>query len=607
MDRNQAIGLILITILLVVYFQFFTPEPEQSEESAPAETEEVQAQEEKIEETPAAVIQTPQQPDSLIDQQLANELGIFAPHARGTNELIVLENNDLEIIFSKKGGKPFQVRLKEFETHSRQPLILFDSISSVKELVIQSAGKTVDLYDLFYEAQKSNAGDSSKLSFTLNLGPGQSIKHTYTLGPSGYQLKYNLETSGLTNLVDNINPELRWSSKLKHLEKDIVQSRTVTTVTYYTKGGDFDDLGERSTDLEEETISEPVSWVGFKQHFFTGAIISNKGFTKAFLRTQVDQADENTVKEAYASMAIDRSQFLSESNGFTFYFGPNNYQVLKKVTEGFSDNIYLGWPPVNLVNKFLIVPMFNFLENYIGNYGLIIIILVLVIKLILSPLSYKSYVSMAKTKVLKPELDEIKAKYPDDMQKAQQEQMKLYQQVGVNPLSGCIPLLLQMPILFAMFYLFPNSIELRQESFLWADDLSTYDSILSLPFSIPVYGDHVSLFTLLMTASTILYTWQNNQVSTVQGPMKTFSYLMPVIFMFVLNSFPASLSFYYFVSNIVTFGQQILIRRFVDEDKIKTILDENRLKNKGKKKSVFQAKLEEAMRASEDAKKKKSK
>jgi YidC/Oxa1 family membrane protein insertase len=193
------------------------------------------------------------------------------------------------------------------------------------------------------------------------------------------------------------------------------------------------------------------------------------------------------------------------------------------------------------------------------------------------------------------------------MQKAQQEQMKLYQQVGVNPLSGCIPLLLQMPILFAMFYMFPNSIELRQEAFLWADDLSTYDSILSLPFNIPVYGDHVSLFTILMTASTILYTWSNNQITTVQGPMKTFSYLMPIIFMFVLNSFPASLSFYYFVSNIVTFGQQALIRRFVDEDKIKAILDENRLKNKGKKKSVFQLKLEEAMRTKEDAKKKKSK
>ena len=212
---------------------------------------------------------------------------------------------------------------------------------------------------------------------------------------------------------------------------------------------------------------------------------------------------------------------------------------------------------------------------------------------------------MAKMKVMKPELDELKEKTGGDQQKFQQEQMNLYRQVGVNPLSGCIPMVMQMPILFAMFYFFPGSIELRQESFLWADDLSTYDSIMTLPFSIPIYGDHVSLFVLLMTASTILYTWSNNQMSTVQGPMKTVSYMMPLIFLFVLNSFPASLSFYYFVANIITFGQQAVIRKFVNEDKIKAILDENRSSNKGKKKSKFQQRLETAMKASEETKKKK--
>jgi YidC/Oxa1 family membrane protein insertase len=285
-----------------------------------------------------------------------------------------------------------------------------------------------------------------------------------------------------------------------------------------------------------------------------------------------------------------------------YYYGPNNYQVLKKVAPGFSKNIYLGWPPVNLVNKFLIIPTFNFLDRYIANYGIIIILLVIFIKILLFPLTYKSYISMAKTKVLKPELDAIKEKHDGDMQKAQADQMALYRQVGVNPISGCIPLLLQMPILFSMFYFFPNSIELRQEAFLWADDLSTYDSVLSLPFTIPAYGDHVSLFTILMTLSTILYTWSNSQVTTVQGPMKSMQYMMPVVFMFVLNSFPAALSFYYFVSNLVTFGQQALIRKFVDEDKIKRILDENRKKNVSKKKSKFQMRLEEAMKAKEEAK-----
>jgi len=251
--------------------------------------------------------------------------------------------------------------------------------------------------------------------------------------------------------------------------------------------------------------------------------------------------------------------------------------------------------------------VFNFLEKYIGSYGLIIILLVFIIRIILSPLTYRSHMQMAKTKVLKPELDEIKEKHEGDMQKIQAEQMKLYQQVGVNPLSGCIPLVLQMPILFAMFQFIPHAIELRHESFLWATDLSMYDSIFTIPFNVPFYGNHVSLFTILMTASTILITWSQSQMTaaSVQGPMKTMQYMMPVIFLFVLNSFPSGLTFYYFVSNIVSFAQIALIKRFVDEDKIRRILDENRKKSSTKKKSKFQARLEEAMKANQETKKKK--
>ncbi len=393
---------------------------------------------------------------------------------------------------------------------------------------------------------------------------------------------------------------------MKNLEHDVEDSRIRAAVNYYTLADGFDGFSERSTDLEEESLAS-TSWISFKQHFFTSAIIAKNKFSSGLLSMAVDESDTSTVKIGIVTMKVPADDFKSGAASFTYYLGPNNYQVLKKVTKGFDKNVYMGWPPVNIVNKYLIIPIFNFLEKYISNYGIIIIILVIIIKLLLSPLSYKSYLSMAKTKVLKPELDELKSKYPDDMQKQQKEQMKLYQQVGVNPLSGCIPMVLQMPILFAMFYFFPGSIELRQESFLWADDLSTYDSVLNLPFTIPLYGDHVSLFVLLMTASTILYTWSNNQVSAVQGPMKSMSYMMPFIFMFVLNSFPAALSFYYFVANLVTFAQQALIRKFVDEDKILAILNENRLRNKDKKKSKFQLKLEQAMKASEASGKKKGK
>ena len=312
------------------------------------------------------------------------------------------------------------------------------------------------------------------------------------------------------------------------------------------------------------------------------------------------------VKRANAKLFIPIKDLKENKADFKFYFGPNDYQTIGHVAEKFTENVYLGWPPVFWINKFVIFPVFHFLTKYIANYGVIIIILVILLRLVLFPLSYKSYLSMAKMKVLKPELDEIKERVGEDMTKVQQEQMKLYQQVGVNPISGCIPVLLQMPILFAMFYLFPASIELRQQPFLWAEDLSTYDSLIRLPFAVPFLGSHISIFTILMTAATLLYTWQNNQLSSVQGPMKTMSYVMPVIFLFVLNSFSSGLTFYYFVSTLLTFGQQAIIKRFVDEGKIRAIMEENRKKNAatGGKKSRFMSKLEDAMKASQETRKK---
>jgi len=310
------------------------------------------------------------------------------------------------------------------------------------------------------------------------------------------------------------------------------------------------------------------------------------------------------VKRANIKLAIPRTS-LAGGAYLKFFFGPNDYQKIGSVADGFAKNVYLGWPPVYWINKFIIFPVFNLLTQVISNYGLIIIILVFLLKLVLFPLSYRSYLSMAKMRVLKPDLDEIKERVGEDMTKVQQEQMKLYSQVGVNPISGCVPVLLQMPLIFAMFYLFPASIELRQQPLFWAEDLSTYDSLIHFGFEIPFLGNHLSLFTLLMTISTLIYTWQNNQLSAVQGPMKSVSYVMPVIFLFVLNRFSAGLTFYYLISNLFTFAQQAIIKRFVDEDKIKAIMEENRKKNAAgvTKKSKFMSKLEDAMKAGEEARK----
>ncbi|MCH7515005.1 MAG: membrane protein insertase YidC [Bacteroidetes bacterium] len=512
------------------------------------------------------------------------------------------KNNDVKIDFSSKGGNISHVLLKEYLTYHKKPLIILDDKSSSTSLLIGTAGNTIDLKELYYKVLQTKKADTIILEYALDLGAGKSVHQTYFFPPAGFEVGYEIRLKGLDAYLQS-DPVFRWENKMKNLEHGISDSRIRATLNYYTANGNFDGFSERSTDLEEENLPA-TKWISFKQHFFTSAIIAKRQFNSAYVSISVDEADTSTVKTGIATLKVPASD-VADGARFSYYFGPNNYQILKKVTNGFDKNIYLGFLPINLVNKYLIIPIFNFLENYISNYGIIIIILVLIIKILLSPLSYKSYLSMAKTKVLKPELDEIKKQFPDDTQKQQQEQMKLYQQVGVNPLSGCIPMLLQMPILFSMFYFFPSSIELRQESFLWADDLSTYDSIMSLPFTIPFYGDHVSLFVILMTASTILYTWSNNQMTSMQGPMKSMMYMMPVIFMFVLNSFPAALSFYYFISNIITFGQQALIKKFVDEDKIKAVLDENRLRNRDKKKSKFQLKLEQAMKVSKDTSKKK--
>ena len=606
MDKNQVTGLVLISGLLLVYFYFFAPKPteeppiENPVEMTTPDQDPVSQQEPEVQ---TQTLQAEAEQDIQQDSSETGTQGPFAEILNGEEKEVSIENDVAIFTFSTLGGSISSVELKEFETAAKEPLILLAKKSSAISEIIETQSGPLDINQVYYtpeiSASKVSGKDSLEIQFVAKDNLNQYVVKSYKIPGNTYTITQSISLDGLKNQLRNDRIAFTWVNNLKKFEKDLKTSQMKTTINYYTALGDFDDLSESSSDPEEATLNEAVSWISFKQKFFTTGIIGGKPLQGAVVMTDPNNLDTTTVK---AGLIKTNIQLEGNTTMNKYYYGPNNYQVLKKVAPGFSKNIYLGWPPVNLVNKFLIIPTFNFLDRYIANYGIIIILLVIFIKILLFPLTYKSYISMAKTKVLKPELDAIKEKHDGDMQKAQAEQMTLYRQVGVNPISGCIPLLLQMPILFSMFYFFPNSIELRQEAFLWADDLSTYDSILSLPFTIPAYGDHVSLFTILMTLSTILYTWSNSQVTTVQGPMKSMQYMMPVVFMFVLNSFPAALSFYYFVSNLVTFGQQALIRKFVDEDKIKRILDENRKKNVSKKKSKFQMRLEEAMKAKEEAK-----
>lgn len=595
MDRNSAIGLTLIAVLLLIYFNFLAPTPS-PETAQPAQVTAPHSEGGVVTDSTSVI--------TKVDSAMLLQYGALSAFATGNEEETKIENKDLQITLSNNGYIK-AVQLKDFKTYSQQPLYLAKDGNNTFSLMANYEGKDIDLYKLYYQVESAKRSDTTLITLTAKTGGNSYIRHIYSIPPTGHQIGYDIQANGIS--LNGKSVTYRWNDKIPLVEKAMADSRSKTTINYYDAAGDFDGLSEASNDLESDALATPVKWVAIRQKFFISSIIAENSFSSGEVKTFANVNDSITVKDASIELQIPIEDLTSKKASFRYYFGPNDYNMLSDVADGFSRNLSLGWPPMMWINKYVIIPIFNLLEGSISNYGIIIIILVLFVKILLLPLSYKSYLGMAKMKLLKPELDLIKEKNGDNMAQNQQDQMKLYQQAGVNPFSGCIPLLLQMPILIAMFYFFPVSIELRQQPFLWAEDLSTYDSIINLPFAIPFYGSHVSLFVLLMTASTLIYQWQNNQLSSVTGPMKSMSYMMPVIFMFMLNSFSAGLSFYYFVSNLVTFAQQAIIKRFVDEDKIMAVMEDHKKKmlaggGTGKK-SSFMSKLEQAMKASEEARK----
>ena len=609
MERNQIIGFSLIAVLFIVYIQFFGPEPK-PENTTVIDNSKVTEQSIVSKDTIKPVTLS----DSILNKENSEKYGIFAAGGSGEETELVLENKNIQVTLSSKGGNVKKVLLKNHFTYDKKPLYLANEASSQLSLVVSTAdNRAIDLNELYFIGEVNKTGDKQSAVFRLPIGEGKYVEQSFVLGADGFQMDYNLKFVGLAGMLKNTPAVFTWKNKLQKIEYDINQSRDRSTVNYYTREDGFDNLTEASRKEESEKLDSAVLWVNMKQKFFNSAFISKTAFSGAVVSSRVVGDDSIDIKELEVSVLLPFNDINSDKGNYMYFFGPNEYDVCKTVTEGFEDNVNLGWPVIKWINRFVVLPVFHLLESVIGSYGIIILILVLLLKTVLFPLSYKSYISMAKMKVMKPELDEIKAKFGDDQQKVQAEQMQLYQKVGINPMAGCIPVVLQMPILFAMFSFFPNAIELRQQSFLWSHDLSTYDAVITWKENLNIFGwnaldNHISLFTFLMTISTLVYTWFNNQMSTaVQGPMKIVSYAMPVVFMFVLNSFPAGLSFYYFVSNIVTIGQQLIIKRFVDEDSLRAKLDENRknYQTGNVKKSPFMQRLNDAMKAQEEIKKNK--
>lgn len=627
MDKNTITGLIIIFVILFTASYLNKPSDQELAKlrlkgDSIAMADLVSANE-KAKAAELAVIQPGiTKADSTTGgNELTNLYGVFAVAAKGEEKFITLENNLMKLVLSNKGGKIYSVELKDYKRYDGKPLILFEGNDNRFGLNFFSQNKSIQTDQFFFQPSVSTdlvtvtgakvtkgkegrekfndaVSDSKSVSMRLDAGNNVSIEYVYSLKHNSYLVDFNIKTSGLKK-VAGANSEyvnFLWYINMPRQEKmSKFGENNQSTIFYRFDKDEVDELNPANS--ESKSLATKVKWIGFKQQFFSSVLIADQSFLNGQISSKKKDLDSAYVAELTADLTIPLDVKGSENFPAKIFFGPNQYNTLKQFDLGMEEQLALGWTIIGWVNKFIVIPAFDFLRRYIGNFGLIILLLTIYIKLITLIFTYKSYLSSAKMRILKPEVEEIQKKYGEDKKlESQQAVMAFYKKAGVNPLGGCLPMVLQFPILVAMFYFFPISIELRQQSFLWANDLSTYDSIMTLPFTVPFgFGNHVSLFCLLMTIANILYVKYNNEMtgaSTQQMPgMKTIMYIMPVMFLFIFNSYAAGLSLYYFLSLVLTFVQMYIFKQLIDEDKIHA-----QMKAKQKvpvTKSKFQTKLEE--------------
>jgi YidC/Oxa1 family membrane protein insertase len=592
MDRNQVIGFSLLAALLIAYV--FYNQHEQQKYTDQKRTDSIayaKAHPKPIIDSSKLAAQA-----AAIDTLPDSVRKLMPPALAGKSQTVTLENGKLALQFNTKGAYPVSANIKAYKTYGQKPLYLFNGNSNHLSAILpyDNGRSTADLY--FEPVTKDEPNGDKSIDFVADLGGGKKVDIIYTLPANDYLMRCDIR---LTGMPTNVPLKLSWETQAIHTEKDITLERTNSQVYYRYKNNSEDFFTIRNDD--KKSLSDGATqWLGFRKQYFSTALWSDDGFSRVDVAVSPKKDDTGIVAQTAATMDITPG-----TNGvasFKWYIGPNDYKVLKAYGVGLEDMVPVGsgiMSFVKYINRYALIPIFYFLGSFIGNYAIIIILMTLLIRVILSFFTYKSYLSSAKMRVLKPELDELRVKYAGDQQKFGMEQMKLYRSAGVNPLGGCLPLLFQLPFLFAMYYLFPSFIEFRQQHFLWANDLSTYDSILNLPFNIPWYGDHVSLFTLLMTASSLFVALFNRNM-TPQDPnnpmMKYMPYIMPVIFLGVFNKMAAALTFYYTFSNLLSIAQQFLIQKyFIDEKAIHAKLQEN--KNKPATPSKWAQRLEDMQKA----------
>ena len=635
MDKKTIIGVVLMSAIFIVYMVFTSRQQTQYQEYL----KQVQAEEQLLESEQEAQAEqnneTEADPVSAEDAAAAAHQrqvdmfgeGLVAAKARHAEQL-TMQNDYLTVEFTTQGAMMQKVTLAEYTKFApkgerNQKIVLFDPESAYfdMEFYLKRNLKNVKVNtsEYVFTSKGITRGEGKQtLSMALEVSEGAYVEYEYVLydekNPArDYMLDFNVKFVGLSPIMaQQSTVGLAWSNRTYQNERSFKAENMYTTLSYrLPEEDDVEDLGMSEGEASEQLQSE-VNWVAFRQQFFSQAFIAADNFAYGDMKFNTMESGSGYMKEYSARMGMNYTP-QTEGYRFSIYCGPNKYAVLSNVVGPNGDDILMerliplgGWL-VGWFNRWIVIPVFDFLRQYIASFGIIILILTILVKLLIFPLTYKSYLSTAKMRVIKPEMDALNAKYPrqEDAMKKQQEMMALYKKAGISPMGGCLPMLIQLPLLWALFRFFPVSIELREQPFLWADDLSSYDSVLNLPFSIPFYGDHVSLFCLLMCVTMIGFSYFNYQQTSSSAPQMAgmkfmMVYMMPAMMLFWFNDYSSGLCYYYLVSQVLTMVIMMGMRRFVDDDKIRYIMEQNKAKQKNKKKSKFQLRYEELMRQQEE-------
>ncbi|PJB13578.1 MAG: membrane protein insertase YidC [Flavobacteriales bacterium CG_4_9_14_3_um_filter_40_17] len=609
-DPNSLIGFLLIGGILMWMIYQNQPKPGELQSEEPTQVEQVKKTT-SIEKRELAN-------DSVKTFDFQGKYGAFgygAALVSNPDETTVIENNLVFIRISNRGGKVVEARLKKFHSFDQKPVYLIKDDNADFDLTFSTYdNRVLHTKELVFEPELSHSGENQILSMKLKVSDNQYLEYRYELKPGDYMMGLTVRSQGLEkNLNSTQNPELLWKLKSYRYAKSVSYENRYSEMVFEYEGGKDDYLNAQKT-LAEDT-SKNVTWIAFKQHFFTTVLLTNQAFESAKLKSEnlvVDEEIDTVFTKQFTATIPLKLRDGNLNYNMDLYFGPSDYKVLDKYNRNLDEIIPLGWGIFGWINRYVFIPFFNFLSDFFP-HGLAIIIMTIVVRIVMSPVTYKSYLSQAKMKVLRPEITEINEKFKKEPMKRQQETMALYSKAGVNPMAGCIPALLQIPVFYALFSFFPSAFELRQKSFLWADDLSSYDTIAKLPFHVPFYGDHVSLFPILASVAIFFYMQMTTGQQMPQQPqqegmpdmakmMKIMMYISPVMMLFFFNNYASGLSLYYFISNLITILIMLVIKYYIlDENKIHAQIQEN--KKNPKKMGAFQQKMRNMMEEAERQKK----